>query len=209
MYESFESQLEEKKKKIIDACIEEFARNGYHKASTNEIVKRAGISKGILFHYFGNKKNLFLYIVDYVMDYSIKKFYIINSEPSTDIFERIMQQGVVKLKLAYEEPLMYEMMFKTFINVPEELKQDIQERYVKIYNEQMPYFFKDLDTSRFKSDINPARAIEIIMLLVEALSNKYINMLKDKSPGEVLAQMDKITQEYMECFEILKKGMYK
>ena len=50
MYESFENLPEDKKKRIIEASIEEFAKKGYEKASTNNIVKTAGISKGILFH---------------------------------------------------------------------------------------------------------------------------------------------------------------
>ena len=43
---------EEKKQKIINASIEEFSK-GYSLASTNEIVRKAGVSKGLLFHYFG------------------------------------------------------------------------------------------------------------------------------------------------------------
>ena len=47
---------ENKSKKIIDAAMNEFIRSGYERASTNVIVKEAGISKGSLFNYFTNKK---------------------------------------------------------------------------------------------------------------------------------------------------------
>mgnify|MGYP001006429114 FL=1 len=50
---------EQKRQRVIRASIEEFAK-GYEVASTNEIVRKAGISKGLLFHYFGNKKNLYM-----------------------------------------------------------------------------------------------------------------------------------------------------
>ncbi|KZL90506.1 TetR/AcrR family transcriptional regulator [Clostridium magnum] len=72
MIDKFESLPQEKKKRILDACIEEFALNGYDKASTNSIVKKAGISKGLLFHYFGSKKTLFLYVFDYCANYLIE-----------------------------------------------------------------------------------------------------------------------------------------
>ena len=36
----------EKQKLILNAAIKEFSRNGFEKASTNEIVKEASISKG-------------------------------------------------------------------------------------------------------------------------------------------------------------------
>jgi len=41
----------------MNAALKEFARNGYGKASTNEIIKQAKISKGSLFNYLIIKKN--------------------------------------------------------------------------------------------------------------------------------------------------------
>ncbi|HHV96611.1 MAG TPA: TetR/AcrR family transcriptional regulator [Clostridiaceae bacterium] len=211
MYESFENLPEDKKKRIIEASINEFAKNGYEKASTNSIVKAAGISKGLLFHYFGSKKNLYLYIVDYVSQYLIKKFYEINEKPSPDIFERLLEQGIIKLKLAYEHPLMYELLYKAFVNTPEELKSDIQERYLKLYAYNAQRFYKGFDTSKFREDINPQKAIELIMLFLEGLYSKYINTYRYKkiSPEAALAEIEKITGEVREYFDILKKGMYK
>ncbi len=47
----------EKRQRIINAAIDEFMK-GYCKANTDIIVNNAGISKGLLFHYFGTKKKL-------------------------------------------------------------------------------------------------------------------------------------------------------
>lgn len=208
MYANFENLPEEKKKRIIEACMEEFAHNGYDKASTNNIVKKAGISKGAIFHYFGNKKNLYLYILDYVISYMSKKLYDMMGTSSDDIFERIVNTGVVKIKLAYEEPLMYEMIYMAFITTPEELKEEIQKRYNKLYAESMPFFIENIDMSRFRKDIDQRKALEVIMLFIDALANKYINIFRNKSANEVLINMDKIMEEYREYFEILKKGLY-
>ena len=40
----------EKQDRFINAALQIFAKNGYKKASTDEIVKAASISKGLLFH---------------------------------------------------------------------------------------------------------------------------------------------------------------
>ena len=50
----------EKKKRILEAAYNEFSRNTYDNASTNRIVKEAGIGKGMLFFYFNTKG--FVYI---------------------------------------------------------------------------------------------------------------------------------------------------
>ena len=59
------SLSEEKQQRILNAALKEFAQKGYKNASTNQIVKEADISKGLLFHYFKNKKQLFLFLYDY------------------------------------------------------------------------------------------------------------------------------------------------
>ncbi len=45
---------EEKRERVIDAALKEFSK-GYMAANTDVIVKAAGISKGLVFHYFGSK----------------------------------------------------------------------------------------------------------------------------------------------------------
>lgn len=208
MYESFENLPEEKKKKIIDICIEEFAEKGYTNASTNAIVKKANISKGILFHYFKNKKNLYLYIMDYVIKSFMDKYRQYNINPSDDIFDRLMQTGIIKLKMAYDEPLMYKLLFDIFINTPDELKEEIQNRFKNIYAEVLPTLYEGLDMSKFRKDVDVRKAVEIISLFLDGLQKKYMAEFKGMDADEVLGWVDKLTDEYRQYFEILKKGMY-
>jgi AcrR family transcriptional regulator len=51
---------EERREAVLAAALEEFARAGYHGASTDAIARRAGISQPYLFRLFGSKKELYL-----------------------------------------------------------------------------------------------------------------------------------------------------
>lgn len=64
MIQSFLRLSAIKQKRILDACLEEFVLHGFEQASTNKMVEKARIPKGTLFHYFGSKKDLFLFLVD-------------------------------------------------------------------------------------------------------------------------------------------------
>lgn len=55
--------MESTRERIIGAARDEFSRVGYRSASTNRIVSAAGVSKGLLFSYFGTKKELYLTIL--------------------------------------------------------------------------------------------------------------------------------------------------
>jgi len=206
--EKFQGLPEEKKKRILDAAIEEFAINGYDKASTNSIVKKADISKGILFHYFGSKKNLFLYIFDYCMTNLIDKYYSVKEIQPKDIFERIMWNSIRKIKITQEEPLMNRLVFLAISNMPESLKQELTERYNTYYAKEIPRFFEDIDTSKFRKDIDKQKAIELIMMCMDGISNKYLQKYKKIYVDEVFNDVEKIMDECNEYMEILKFGIY-
>lgn len=208
LYSKFESLQEDRKMRIIDVCIEEFAQNGYENASTNSIVKKAEISKGILFHYFGNKKNLYLFIVDYIVSFLTEKFFEMDESPPEDIFEKIMNAGLVKLKIAYEYPMMYKIVFEAFTQTHKNVKNEILGRYDRLYKEVMPMFLKNLDMSRFRKDIDKGKAVELIMFALEGVGNKYMKMLKDRPYDSVPTEMESIIQEYKEYIKILKVGIY-
>ncbi|WP_321874146.1 TetR/AcrR family transcriptional regulator [Burkholderia ubonensis] len=51
-------KVEAKRRQILDAAIECFARNGFHGTSTASICSAAGMSPGNLFHYFPTKASI-------------------------------------------------------------------------------------------------------------------------------------------------------
>ena len=63
MNEKFYSLPEEKRNRIINAGFKVFAKNSYKKSPVGEIAEEAGISKSLLFFYFKNKKELYLFLL--------------------------------------------------------------------------------------------------------------------------------------------------
>jgi len=207
LYRNFENLHEDKKQTILKACIQEFADKGYDKASTNSIIKEAAISKGILFHYFKNKRRLFLYIVDYCIQKMLAEFDKYPLTETRDIFQRLSELGVIKLKIAHEYPYIVKLFVEGLMNSPQDMRTEIEQKYVQASKESMPMFFKDIDYSRFRSGVEASKAIEIIMLFLGALGEKYLKDYKGKEQ-DLFENYDKIMAEYMEYLEILKYGMY-
>lgn len=52
-------ETSDKKQRIMDAAIKLMSEKGYHGATTAAIAKEAGVSQGIIFHYFKSKEELF------------------------------------------------------------------------------------------------------------------------------------------------------
>lgn len=58
--EAFERASDERKEKILEVGIKEFASKGYENANINVIAKNAGISIGLMYKYFSTKEDLFI-----------------------------------------------------------------------------------------------------------------------------------------------------
>lgn len=77
----------EKQDRMINAALKVFALQGYRHACTDEIVREAAISKGLLFHYFQNKIGLYRFIYDYSVRYMNLELRSMVSAKETDLFE--------------------------------------------------------------------------------------------------------------------------
>ena len=62
---TFSNISEEKRRKILNVAVNEFANNGFNNANINTIAKKAEVSVGSLYKYFDTKTDLFLTSVNY------------------------------------------------------------------------------------------------------------------------------------------------
>lgn len=88
MTELFGRIPEEKRNRIYDTAINEFAIYGYMNTNTNKIARKAGISVGSLFQYFDNKEDLFLTTVKHcatIMKTTLEKIMV----GEDDIFVKV------------------------------------------------------------------------------------------------------------------------
>lgn len=54
---------DERKKQLLRVALDVFIEKGYYGTSTREIARRAGVSSGLLFHYFSSKESIYLELV--------------------------------------------------------------------------------------------------------------------------------------------------
>ena len=82
----------------------EFARYGYEQASTNRIVQAAGIGKGMLFHYFKSKLDLFRYLVDYSLRY-VRERYMVQVDWREPDLSNVFRGRRIKMEAAVHDPI--------------------------------------------------------------------------------------------------------
>lgn len=62
--DTFDKTTAERRQRVIDVAISQFAAGGYSATNINDIAKKAGISIGAMYSYFASKEDLFLAVVN-------------------------------------------------------------------------------------------------------------------------------------------------
>ena len=205
MFSRFLNLPTEKQERILNAAIKEFAQKGYQDASTNEIVKEANISKGLLFHYFQNKKMLFLYVYDYCTELSMDEFYKTVDMSQADFFLRLRQVAKAKMELLSKHPEIFQFFQITYIEKSGEVAQELEERKNAILKTGYSKIFEGVDFSNFKEGLDYERVINIITWTMEGLSTSELersrlNHNRQLDYDRIFAEGDKYISIFKECF---------
>src|SRR5215212_5331188 len=56
--------VEDRREQILDAALRAFARKGFARTTNKDIAREAGITPGLIYHYFESKEGLFRAIID-------------------------------------------------------------------------------------------------------------------------------------------------
>lgn len=174
MTEKFENLDQEKRERILNAAMAEFALRGYEKASTNEIVKNAGISKGLLFHYFKSKKQLFLYLYDFILALMQDELFKRIDYVERDLFKNMRRISMAKLDLQKQYPDVFNFMLEAYMETYPEIQEELSKRNTKALSFNMAKLFQDTDTSKLREDITLTEALNIISWSIEGMVNEEL-----------------------------------
>lgn len=116
------SILDGRRTALVTAAIREFAAAGYLAASTNRIVEAAGVSKGLLFHHFGDKNGLYMETVQTYITELMSRFDERLGRTRPDLFERLRQYALAKWPLVEEEPSTLAFLQEAMTDPPAELR---------------------------------------------------------------------------------------
>lgn len=199
----------EKRERIINAALDEFAKKGYKNASTNEIVKIANISKGLLFHYFNNKKGLFLFLSDYSQSLFLNEFYSKLNYDETDIIKRWRQIALLKIELIQKYPKLYEFLITSALEEDIEIKQELENQYKGVMADALQRLFENIDTSGFKEGLDIKRISEIIIWVAQGFSDREFDQIKRDPAYKSNLDMNALVDDFDRYLELLKNAFYR
>lgn len=149
MNERFYALPPEKQQAIINAGYRVFSQNSYKNSPMSEIAAEAGISKSLLFHYFHNKKELYLFLWDKCAETTIEFLTRYGCYGQTELFESMERDMRAKMEIIRLYPDMGNFTIKAFYEKDAGISAAIQESYHRYYNLKADKTRLNLDPSQF------------------------------------------------------------
>ena len=123
-----EEKTQQTRRRIMDSALDEFSRQGYGASSINTICSAQNISKGIIYHYFKTKDDLYLACVEECFELLTRyiRTNLITGQGSIE--EQLENYFTVRMTFFREHPVYQPVFCETVISPPAHLKSEIQAR---------------------------------------------------------------------------------
>ena len=200
MNEKFFEIKNEKQERILNAAIKVFALNGYRKASTDVIVTEAGISKGLLFHYFTNKLSLYEYIIDYSIKYMNFEFTTSVSKYEKDFFELQMMMEQAKIRVMKIYPYMQQFLASLKYETDAKAKAVIGENAYSLES-MFNVIYKQADTSKFEEYVVVQKVVDMIRWMSDGYLREHL--------VEGDTDVDVLVSEFSKYLKMLRAHFYR
>lgn len=149
MNERFYLLPTEKQQAIINAGYRVFSQNSYKNSPMSEIADAAGISKSLLFHYFSNKKELYMFLWHKCAETTIEYLTKYKCYEQKNLFDSMELGMHAKMEIMRLYPEMGKFAIKAYYEKDPEICAAVQGSYRKYLNRKANRTLRDLDPEQF------------------------------------------------------------
>ncbi len=206
---AFQTLRKDKRDRILNAALEEFALQGYRNASVNSIVKRAHISKGSLFWYFRSKSLLFSAIVDAAVE-EVKDYLrqVRSGTSEMCFFNRLEMFVKAGVRLDHEHPFLARIYFHLLQSGEAPFGDDrvgeLRKLGVTFFSELIT---EGIERGELRSDLSVPHVAFLMNSMLEGLLRAYYMRFLGEGLDIYKADADIVGQWIQQASKLLSNGM--
>ena len=197
---------ERSKKEIFSAALEEFGSHPYGEVTMDQICANHKISKGMMYHYYSNKDELFLLWTTYVFR-ELEAYLASRSDelflPSQTPFQTIRLFFLFRQEYFKEHPLEKGVFESVILQPPKHLIQQIEMLHasLRLYNRQF------IDRAVEQLSLRPGLSHQMVTRYLESISQVFQPLMDEYSSGCAPRDLDWMTQTSVEILNMALFGV--
>ncbi|MCH3960869.1 MAG: TetR/AcrR family transcriptional regulator [Solobacterium sp.] len=163
------------KTKIMESAVKEFASHGYEAASLNVISEKGGISKGIIYHYFASKEDLYLACIREC--FSDLTDYLKKNVKETETDDILTDYFAVRTEYFKNNSERAKLFFGSVLYPPDFLQNKIREERKEFDQLNRNMMKKIIQQNPVRKDISQKEIIEAFEIFQNLLNAGFRNVI--------------------------------
>lgn len=199
----------QKENAMLKASMAQFARFGYHDTKTDEIVKVAGVSKGLLFHYFGNKANLYTTCYAYASQFFYQRVdYSVWTE-SEDLISMVINATKYKIQIQLDYPLEFNFLMRVFSEMallPHHLKEEMEHKLKEDIQTNLHVMNPVIEKLPLREGLDPAEVMRVINTLLDSEMRRVQQEMSRHPEWQTMEDIEPLIDRIKLDLDILENG---
>jgi AcrR family transcriptional regulator len=184
----------EKQNRIIFSAMNLFGEVGYKKAYISEIASAAGISKALMFHYFGNKKGLYSYLVYYTGKIVLTQAQHERDTIDKNFFDRVITTINFRLLIKKNYPAMNLFMDSVYKEDNPDVASDTERLMAIAKDMHSKVEFNDNEKSILRKGIDAIQVEHLVEKYADGIVHNWNNNIS----------IDETMDDVTKCINMLK-----
>lgn len=170
---------------LRDAAIDEFSSKKYEDASLNDILKKSGMSKGSLYHHFGDKFGLYLSMIDVIVKKKLSYFYPAmrqKADGNSDFFSSLKEIMRGTMEFMLEDKRLHHL-FNRIMEESDEFKNRLYSFFPYDYNRYFSdYIYQAVKSGQIDSRYPP----EFVTTVIEIMFSNLHKLISSRDPDGLI-----------------------
>ena len=168
-----EEKNQQTRRRILESALAEFAEQGYGASSVNTISNGEGLSKGIIYHYFPTKDDLYLACVEECFQMLTGHLQSHTNMEGQTAEERLEQYFRVRLDFFEQNPQYQRIFCDAVIMPPAHLEASIQEKKAPFDRFNIDSLNRMLEPVSLRSDLSREDVVATFRQYQDYINARY------------------------------------
>lgn len=168
-----EEKNQQTRRRILESALAEFSEQGYGASSVNTISNGEGLSKGIIYHYFPTKDDLYLACVEECFQMLTGHLQSHTNMEGQTAEERLEQYFRVRLDFFEQNPQYQRIFCDAVIMPPAHLEASIQEKKAPFDSFNIDSLNRMLEPVSLRSDLSREDVVDTFRQYQDYINARY------------------------------------
>lgn len=199
----------QKEKNILETSAKLFGVHGYRETKTDQIAEEAGVSKGLLFHYYGNKSGLYQATYVYTSEFFYQRIDYSIWTQASDLLEMVVDATKYKIELQLKYPVEFDFLMKAYAEMPllpEPLREAMMERLNTDVNRNMTLTDEVIGKLPLRDGVQQTDVLETIYAILNSETTKIQQELFQHPEWKSIEDLMPVIDRLKRKLKILEYG---